>query len=158
MAKQLDATDFIKPFEAPEEAVEDIKPKKPTPFAFITAVSETKKDIIKEDPDLKQYYNSYITNRGFSYFPDSVLHANEMNLHPNIPSLCQYYYYMGSLRKRKRFSKWHKLEKNDDLLMIQKVYGVRADIAKQYLKLLSEENLAELRKLTVTGEDTKKSK
>lgn len=157
-SRELDASSFIKPYEEPPEEQISLKSEKVTPFTFITAVSETKKDIIKENPDIEKDYNAYIVNKGFSYFPDSVLFANELNLHAGIPAISQYYYYMASLRKRKRFSKWHKLEKNEDLELVQRVYNVRAEVGKQYLKILSKEDLDVLRKLTETGENKSKSK
>lgn len=157
-SKEINATDLIKPFEAEVEEVSLKKQKKTSPFDFIKSVGETKEDLIKENPDLANDYNSYLTNRGFSYFPDTILYANEMNLYSSIPKVYQYYYYMSSIRKRKRFSKWHKLEKNEDLELVQKVYNVRAEVAKQYLSILSEKDLEALRKSTETGEDNKKNK
>lgn len=152
---QLDATDFIKPYEPePEEVIEEEKGI--TPFDFIKAVSNTKKDILAEDPELEKQYAAYIVNRGFGYFMDTVLYANQMNMHPDIPKNAQYYYYMHSLRKQNRFSKWHKLEKNPDLLLVQQIYNVRAEVAKQYLKILSKDDLKKLKLLTETGEKTEK--
>lgn len=135
-----------------EEEVVIEKSDKPTPFDFMASVSETKKDIIKDNPDMIKHYNAYITNRGFGYFPDSVLYANEMNMYPDIPGEAQYYYYHASLRKRKRRSKWFKLEKNEDVEMIRRIYHVRSDVAKQYLQVLSDNQLETLRALTDTGE------
>jgi len=154
---ELDASDFIRAHEEVAEEV-SLKQKKTSPFDFMAAVSQTKKDIIKESPEIAKDYIPYITNKGFGFFPDSVLFANEMNLHSNIPETCQYYYYMASLRKRMRRSQWHKLEQNDDLDMIKQVYQVRPEIAKQYLKILSNADIAKLRMLTDTGEKTKGKK
>lgn len=138
--------------------LENQKSKKISPFDFIGSVSETKKDIVKDDPDIIDQYSSYVTNRGFGYFPDTVLYANEMNLYPDIPKKAQYYYYFSSLRKKKRRSKWFKLEENPDIELIKKVYNVRAEIAKQYLEILTEENLDVLRNMTDTGEIPSKKK
>ena len=115
-----------------------------TPFDFIKSVSHTKKDLIKSDdyPDqIEKLYNGYIVNRGFSYFEDTVLHANEMNMHPILFKDAQYRYYMGALRPRNRYSKWHKAENNKDLDMIQEYYQCNRTVAKQYMKVLSEEDL-----------------
>jgi len=53
----------------------------------------------------------------------------------------QYRYYLGVLRSRNRFSKWHKAEKNTDLDAIQEVYSVNRTVAKMYLKTLSKDDL-----------------
>lgn len=115
-----------------------------TPFDFIKSVSQTKKDLIREAdyPDqVEKQYNAYIVNRGFSYFEDTILHANEMNMRHHLFSDAQYRYYLGVLRSRNRFSKWHKAEKNADLDAIQEVYSVNRTVAKMYLKTLSKEDL-----------------
>jgi hypothetical protein len=157
MARTIDASDIIKPYTAPPEEV-FVEEKGLSPFDFIKSVSNTKKDLLKDNPDNGKAYKAYVINHGLSFYPDTVLIANEMNLYPEIPAESQYYYYMGAIRKGNRFSEWYKKKKDDDLDLIQKVYQVRRDVAKQYLKLLSKENLAELKALTDTSETKKKTK
>ena len=115
-----------------------------TPFDFIKSVSHSKKDLIRGDDypeQIEKQYNAYIVNRGFSYFEDTILHANEMNMRAHLFNDAQYRYYLGVLRSRNRFSKWHKAEKNIDLDAIQEVYSVNRTVAKMYLKTLSKEDL-----------------
>jgi hypothetical protein len=118
-----------------------------TPFDFIKSVSQSKKDLIRESdyPDqVEKQYNAYIVNRGFSYFEDTILHANEMNMRHHLFNDAQYRYYLGILRSRNRFSKWHKAEKNTDLDAIQEFYMVNRTVAKMYLKAMSKEDLKNL--------------
>lgn len=157
MAGKVDASDFIKPYTAPPEEVV-VEEKGLSPFDFIKSVSGTKKDLLKDNPDNAKAYKAYVVNHGLSFYPDTVLIANEMNLYPEIPAESQYYYYMGAIRKGNRYSEWHKPKKNDDLDLVQKVYSVRREIAKQYLKLLSKDDLDRLRELVDTGETKKKTK
>jgi hypothetical protein len=115
-----------------------------TPFDFIKSVSHSKKDLIRESEypeQIEKQYNAYIVNRGFSYFEDTILHANEMNMRAHLFNDAQYRYYLGVLRSRNRFSKWHKAEKNTDLDAIQEVYSVNRTVAKMYLKTLSKDDL-----------------
>ena len=49
------------------------------PFELIKAVNE-KKPV--EDPT---QYNAYLANISFSYSLDTLMLANEMNCHPNLP-------------------------------------------------------------------------
>jgi hypothetical protein len=155
MAGSIDASEIIKPYEAePEEEI--AKASTPTPFDFINSITATKKDIMSEDPEMEKHYNAFIVNRGLGYFVDTVLLANEMNMYPDIPEFAQYQYYMSSVRKGKRFSKWHKLEKNADQELVQKVYNARPEVAKMYLKNLSQADLDVLRELTDTGEKSRK--
>jgi hypothetical protein len=115
-----------------------------TPFDFIKSVSHSKKDLIRDSEypeQIEKQYNAYIVNRGFSYFEDTILHANEMNMRAHLFNDAQYRYYLGVLRSRNRFSKWHKAEKNTDLDAIQEVYSVNRTVAKMYLKTLSKDDL-----------------
>lgn len=121
-----------------------VNTKKYKPFDFIAAASETKKNLILDDdsPDeVEKMYNPYIVNRGFSFFNDTILHANEMNMRHSLFKVAQFHYYLGILRQRKRYSKWHKLEKDEKLDLIQKYYQCNRQVAKQYLSVLPEEEL-----------------
>lgn len=118
-----------------------------SPFDFISAVSDTKKDLIREadNPALtEKEYLPFIVNRGLSFFDDSILHVNEMNQRHHIFPVAQFDYYRAVLRKRKRFSKWFKPEQDSDLDAIQQVYQCSRSIAKLYLKALSKSQLKEV--------------
>lgn len=133
--------------------------KEHSPFDFINAASQSKKDLISESdhPDLtEKEYVPYIINRGFSYFNDTALHANEMNQRAHLFHRAQFDYYRAVLRPRKRFSKWHKAEKDKDLDAIQHVYSCNRTVAKMYLKALNKEDLEYVHSKMETGGDKKK--
>ena len=54
------------------------------------------------DDICEKAYNSFMVNRGLSYFPDTVVIANEMNKHHQIDNKLQYHYLINMIRKRKR--------------------------------------------------------
>lgn len=125
-----------------------------SPFDFMNAVSFSKEDLIRnsDTPDLiEKQYNPYIVNRGFANFEDTILHANEMNQRHHLFNGAQFDYYRGVLRKRKRFSKWPKADKNGDLDAIQQVYCCSRTIAKMYLKALNKEQLKAVHDKLITG-------
>lgn len=124
------------------------------PFDFINAASFSKEDIIgnSDNPELtEKQYAAYIVNRGFANFEDTILHANEMNQRHGLFAAAQFQYYRGVLRKRKRFSKWHKADKSADLDAIQQVYQCNRTVAKMYLNVLNEEQLKTVHEKMVTG-------
>lgn len=131
--------------------------KEYTPFDFMNAVSQSKEDLIKNADSSemieKEYGGyAYIINRGFSYFEDTILHANEMNQRSEMFADGQFRYYLNALRKRKRFSKWHKSEPSEDLDAIQKVYQCNRTVAKQYHKVLTKDQMEQVHsKLFVGG-------
>jgi len=125
-----------------------------SPFDFMNAASFTKADLIKDsdNPDItEKQYNAYIVNRGFTNFEDTILHANEMNQRHELFPAAQFDYYRAVLRKRKRFSKWPKADKDVNLDAIQEVYQCNRTVAKQYLKVLNEEQLQSVHDRLVTG-------
>ena len=82
-----------------------------------------------------------------------------MNIRHHLFHAAQFDYYRGALRKRKRFSKWPKADKNIDLDAIQEVYQCNRTIAKLYLKALTVEDLKTIHtKLETGGVGTKSKK
>jgi len=109
------------------------------PFDFVNSVNDTKKDIMTDENET--YYNSFLTNRSLSYFMDSVLLANEMNRWNHLDSRLQYDFFINTLRKRKRFSKWQKNTESKEVSAIKEYYGYSEEKALQVLPLLSEQQL-----------------
>ena len=120
------------------------------PFEYLKAINETKKDIMVDDVAEKQY-NPFIINRGLSFFKDTILYANEMNRYTNIDSKLQYDFLRTLIRKRKRFSKWTKEDKNSDIDLIKEYYGYSKEKAFQVLPLLSKDQLAHISKKLSKG-------
>jgi hypothetical protein len=133
--------------------------KEYSPFDFIKSASKTKNNLIDtaSDPEyVEKLYVPYIVNKGFGLFPDTILHANEMNRMPDIPNASQYSYYLATLRPANRFKKWNKLSSDDDLDLVQQYYQCNRNIAKQYLKVLSPENIKTINTYMVEGGHGKK--
>lgn len=128
------------------------------PFDFMNAASFTKEDLVHNNDNpalIEKQYTPYVVNRGFTNFEDTILHANEMNQRHHLFHDAQFQYYRGALRKRKRFSKWPKAQKSDDLDAIQHVYQCNRTVAKLYLKALSENDLKQIHNRMATGGVTK---
>ena len=117
------------------------------PFEFIKSIPSSKKDIMENEKD----YNAFMVNRGLSYFPDTVLFANEMNKYPNLDKDMQYNFYLNTLRKKKRFSPWLRKEKVTDLQCVKQYYGYSNEKASQALKILSKEQLEFIKQRLETG-------
>lgn len=111
------------------------------PFEFLNDINFIKKDLIKADPKAEDFYNSFLINRGLSYFTDTILYANEMNKHHHLDKKLQNDYLLNTIRKKKRFSKWIKQSTNDDLDLIKEYFGYSNEKAKAALNLLSEDDL-----------------
>jgi len=115
-----------------------------TPFDFLNSINDNKKDLF-EDPQNEKEYAPFLINKGLSYFPDTILYANEMNQHSDIPKKWQFDFLRYSIPKRRRFSKWHKKEKTSDILkLVMNHYKYSEKKAYEVIELLSDDNIKEL--------------
>jgi|TARA_Y100000389_G_scaffold47918_1_gene43111 hypothetical protein len=119
-------------------------------FDYLNSINYSKENIMHDNLDEKAY-NSFMVNRGLSYFNDTVIYANEMNRYAHIDSKLQYDFLRTLIRKRKRFSKWTKEDKNSDIDLIKEYYGYSKEKAFQVLPLLSKEQLAFISKKLSKG-------
>ena len=120
------------------------------PFDYLNSINDTKKDIMVDDIAEKGY-NSFMVNRGLSYFQDTVLFANEMNRYHHVDNRLAYDFFINIIRKRKRFSKWMKPETVSDVEVVKEYYGYSNEKARQALTLLTSEQINELKKKVYKG-------
>jgi hypothetical protein len=114
------------------------------PFDYLNAINYTKKDLMTgsaNDELAEDGYNPFVVNKGLSYFPDTILYSNEMNTRPQIDNKLQFHYLINSIRPKKRYSKWHKRNANNDLEAIQQYYQCNYTKAEQALKVLTGEQI-----------------
>ena len=124
------------------------------PFDFVTDINLGKKDIItnSDNPELaERTYNPYLTNKSLSYFPDTVHYANLMNMHSDLDKFMQYSFLLNIVRKRNRFSKWHKATDDEDLQAVIDYYGYSVKKAKEALKILGDEQLVSIKEKMSKG-------
>ena len=122
-----------------------------TPFDFINAINLTKKNLF-EDPQAEKDYLPFLVNRDLSYFPDTVLYANEMNRNSGIPKDWQFSFFLNTIPKKKRFSKWHKKDADSDsLTLVKEYFGYSSEKALEALSILSDEQLAMIKEKLYKG-------
>jgi hypothetical protein len=114
------------------------------PFDFVKSITYTKQDIMNDLNESE--YESYLVNRALSYHQDCLLYANEMNKRFEISARLQYHYLLNTIRKRKRFAKWIKPEKIDDLKIVMEYFKVSRAKAEEYLNILSNKEVEHIRK------------
>ena len=119
------------------------------PFDYVSAINYTKKDLMTDtdnDELAEAGYNPYLTNKALSYFPDTILYANEMNMHYNADNKLQFQYLLNIVRPKKRFSKWAKRQEDNDFDAVKEYYGYNNTKTEQALSLLSPEQLNIIKK------------
>ena len=108
-----------------------------------------------KDADLIDQYNKtdyvpFLINRGMSFYPETILHANEMN-RAGIDNKLQYHYLLNTVRPGKRFAKWVKRENLEDLECVKEYYGYSTDKALQALTILTSDNIHHIKQKLQRG-------
>ena len=119
------------------------------PFEFVNSINDTKKDLMtgtENDRLAEKGYEPFMTNRALSYHQDTVGLANEMNMRWETDKKLQYHFLLNSVRRKKRFAKWHKKDHDGDVALVMEYYGYSESKARQALTILTDHDIEELRK------------
>jgi hypothetical protein len=113
---------------------------------YLKAINYTKESLMdSEDSYIEKEYLPFIVNRCLSFFPDTIIQANEMNLHNDIDKKMQFDFLMGTIRKSKRFSPWLKEELPENIDIVKEYFGYSNKKAKEALVLLKKEDIEEMK-------------
>ena len=110
---------------------------------YLNAINYTKDNLL-EDTSAHGGYVSFVINRSLSYFPDTVLQANDMNTQHHLGKREQFDYLRHSIRKRRRFSKWLKREEDERVESVKLYYGYGTKKALEAMRVLTEEQVDQI--------------
>jgi hypothetical protein len=118
---------------------------------IIPSILQTKKNVLQDEIDVKDY-TPFVVNRALSYHMDCILYANEMNLYSEIDKDLQYQYLLNTIRSMKRkFQPWQKASADKDLECVKEYFGYSNQKAKEALRILNDEQIAEIKANTIKG-------
>jgi hypothetical protein len=118
---------------------------------IIPSILQNKKSVIKDEIDAKDY-KPFIINRSLSYHVDCILFVNEINKFPGLDVDLQYQYLLNTIRPMKRkFQPWQKSEKEKDIEVVKEYFGYSNSKARDALRILSKEDIAEIKIRTDKG-------
>lgn len=108
-----------------------------TPFDWISDVSDKKQNLFEQG---EKGYNPFLVNRGLSYFSDCIMYSQKMNMCSHLSPEMQHAYYFFSLKKRKRYSKWAKSDRDEKIVMdVARTYQINPKRAEEVLAILNED-------------------
>ena len=94
----------------------------------------------------------YVINTAMSQHYDCIMIANELNVRPQLPKRLVYDYYHFAIQpKKKRFAKWASTKANTDVVLVADYYKCSFQIAEQYLKILTSDQLKVIKEKMDTG-------
>ena len=119
---------------------------------IIPSILQTKEYALLTEQDEKSY-SSFMVNRALSYHRDTALIANEMNKFTTLDNKLKYDFLINIIRAQKRpYSKWHKKAQNSDLSTVKEYYGYSDAKAEEALKILSDDQIAVMKKQLYKGD------
>lgn len=120
---------------------------------ILNSINHNKENVLRSrDEREEKSYAPFIINKSLSYFADTIFLSNHMNTIPNMDKRMHYEYFLHSVRKRKRFSKWQKKENDPKLAWVIENYGVSRRKAEEYMSILTDDQLEIIRDRTSFGE------
>lgn len=125
------------------------------PFEIVKDINGPKKNLLRDGSITQADYVAYVINKSFSYFRDTVLIANEMNIRHDLSPDMQYDFYVAMVPKGKRFSKWFKPSEDLNITAIQEYYGFSREKAKFAAKVLNEAQLEKIKASLEHGGESK---
>lgn len=132
----------------------EVEEKKETinPFTIVNSINSGKSIFDEHDlVAIEASYVPFIINRQFSLFTDTIFHCNELNKYSDMSKKAQYLYYFHSVKPKKRYAKWPKKNKTDNLQMISDYFKINYRKSAQLLMLLNENQLKEIHESAQTG-------
>lgn len=136
-------------FEEEENTKENYCPFK----FFLNSINNTKTNVLLEDSNgkIEEAYNSYIINKSLSYFPDTIMQSNTVNMYFNLDNKMKYDFLLNSIRKRKRFTPWVKSTAEENIEVIKMYFNVGNEKANEILSLLNEKQINKIKEQLSKG-------
>lgn len=125
----------------------------PNLIEFVDSLCVSGTNILLTPDDIKAY-SPFAINRALAQNIDTIMFAAEANKRPNMSKEVHYAFLMASVRKKKRYSKWAKKleDENKEIIdMISNYYKFSNEKARNALKCLSSEQIAQMKDMSNTG-------
>lgn len=119
---------------------------------YLTAINKTKVALMDEEvsgheaESIEKAYQPFLISRCLSAFEDCIFHLNELNLYNTLDKKQHFDYLRLALRKRNRYSPWLKSTKHEHIDLICSSMKVNKQRALEYLNILTDEQIEEIKK------------
>lgn len=114
---------------------------------WLNSITYNKKDLSEH----AKSYPSYVVNKILSGDIGCVCLVNELNKRYTMPAEMQYKFLLYSVPKKKRFNPFIKKVKDEDVEIIKEYFSVNTEKAKEYLTILSTEQVQSIKRQLFKG-------
>ena len=125
---------------------------------FLKSINITKTNLFRDGPSLRaanKLYVPFLTMRTLSYHQDCILLVNELNTRSRpehgLENIMNYEFLLYAIDKKKRWAKWIKQTRDDDIRVIMDKYKYSYDHAMEVLDILGEDGMRELKEQSSEG-------
>ena len=126
---------------------EEVKSTKMSPFEIADGIFLKTGRI---DP-IEAGYDAFMMNRIAANNYTDVFFAAELNRFPGLSKEMSYSFYYNALDRGKRYGRWHKSAKNEEIGAIARAYNINVLRAAQYHRVLSPDQIAAIVASLETG-------
>lgn len=118
---------------------------------IVPSILQTKKNVFESESDYKDYV-PFIVNRALSFHSDCIPYVEEMNRMHYLDKDMQYQYLINTVRPMKRkFVPWQKAQVEKDIECVKEYFGYSNQKARDALRILSNEQINEIKRKTDKG-------
>lgn len=111
-------------------------------FDYLNDITANKNRLADRDEEFEKNYLPFMILRGLAGNVGDVLWANEINLYPSaITKRMHYDFLYYTLKQGRRYGKWLKESKNDEIVAIMEYYQIRRAVAEDMIDLMSREEI-----------------
>lgn len=125
---------------------------------WLESINFGKNNLIRSShsPEVAQkLYAKFPIARSMSYSMDCILLVNELNARDlanhGLSNLQHYEFLLNVIPKKKRYGKWEKPEVPEEVKLLQDLYGYSYEKAREAANVLTEEQLADIKKSLEKG-------
>jgi Bacteriophage clamp loader A subunit len=121
--------------------------KQDTPFTMaLNSLNKNKTNIIRNEEIREKDYPTFVTARMMAHYPDCVLFVNDVNV-SGIQARRHFEYLLHSVTKKNRYTKYEKPKNSEYAEFVMQMLNCSRRVAEQYLEVLSDEALNEVKSL-----------
>lgn len=122
----------------------------------LNSINLDKQNLLRGNPEAARAYPAFVVARSLSYHQPLIPLLDQLNELRRLDNLSHYEFLLYTVPKAKRFAKWSKPEPVEDLEFIARMYECSTDKARQYLSLLNEDQITQIRESFDEGGSGKK--
>jgi len=119
---------------------------------YLKAINVNKKPLMdSEDEFIEKDYVPFVVNRCLSFFPDTIIQTNEMNIRCQADKKMQFDFLRSTIRKSNRYSPWIKETLPADIDVVKEYFGFSNRKAKEAIDILSPEQIEQIKEKLSKG-------